>query len=68
MFSFLSQQTDRLLREVIEIAYHMNGAIQYDDLMWRAPVERQAMRDYIESMIEARNEATRRARGAQSMF
>ena len=44
-----------LLESVVQLAYYMNGSIQYDDLMWRTPLERQLMEKFVLERMESIN-------------
>lgn len=53
MFSYLEAAARELLTMNVQIAYFMRGSVQYEDLMWRTPVERQIMADFIKERLEA---------------
>jgi len=44
-----------LIKEIAEIAYYMNGGIQYEDLFYRTPGERQIMSDIIVDILKAKS-------------
>ena len=58
MFNTLRKSVEGLLDEIISIAYFMRGAIQYDDLWFRTPVERQKMSDFIEKRLELESKSS----------
>lgn len=42
-----------LIDETIDLVYFMRGSIQYDDMMFRTPGERDRIRKYIERRLDA---------------
>ena len=52
MFESFERSSRELVKSIVEIVYFMRGAIQYDDLMWRTPFEREIMADFIKSRFE----------------
>jgi len=52
MFGELRHSSKILLEECVSLAYFMRGGIQYDDLMWRTPVERQVIGKFIKERLE----------------
>lgn len=53
MFKELDDGIQGLIRNVIEIVYFMRGGIQYDDMMWRTPKEKQMFAEFIESRLNS---------------
>lgn len=53
MFSGLERDTNTLIQGVIELCYFMRGAISYEEMMMRTPGERQRIRDFLKSRLEA---------------
>ena len=55
MFGELQTATRSLIEECVSLAYFMRGGIQYEDLMFRTPVERQVMGKFIKERLEMEN-------------
>lgn len=53
MFRNLDQGIRNLIENVVQIVYFMRGSIQYDDIMFRTPFERQVMEEFIEKRLES---------------
>lgn len=58
MFQELHSASKSLLEECVSLAYFMRGGIQYEDLMWRSPVERQVMASFIEDRLKSESKKT----------
>jgi len=41
-----------LVKSVVQLVYFMRGSIQYDDMMFRTPGEREVMEEFIEERFE----------------
>jgi hypothetical protein len=52
MFVILQRSSRELINQVVELVYFMRGGVQYDDMMYRTPGERQIMTKFLEKMIE----------------
>lgn len=52
MFNSLTKGSEALIRSVIELVYFMRGAMQYDDMMWRTPFERDLISRFLEERLE----------------
>ena len=52
MFDILNKSARILIRSVVELVYYMRGSIQYDDMMWRTPFEREVMAEFIKDRLE----------------
>lgn len=52
MFSSLKAASQSIIDSIIEIAYYMRGAIQYEDLMWRTPGERDRFVKFITKRLK----------------
>lgn len=52
MFKSLEREVRSLTLRVIELVYFMRGSIQYDDMMWRTPFERDLIAEFIEGRME----------------
>lgn len=53
MFRDLDQSVRNLIEGVVQIVYFMRGSVQYDDIMFRTPFERQVMEEFISKRLEA---------------
>lgn len=53
MFSQLNAAAKSIIKNVVEIVYYMRGSVQYDDIMWRTPVEKQIMEEFIRERLES---------------
>lgn len=53
MFRNLDRSIRNLLEGVVRVVYFMRGSVQYDDIMFRTPFERQIMEEFIEKRLEA---------------
>ncbi len=58
MFKELNSATKSLIEECISLAYWMRGGIQYDDLLWRTPVERQVMSNFLSERLKSESKKT----------
>lgn len=58
MFVILQRSSRELINQVIELVYFMRGGVQYDDMMYRTPGERQIMAKFLEKMIEKESKAS----------
>ena len=47
MFRTMDTSAKNLISNVIQLVYYMNGSIQYDDMMWRTPLERSLMEEFV---------------------
>lgn len=52
MFNRMRTEVRSLLKEVISLVYFMRGAIQYDDMIMRSPVERELIGEFINDRFE----------------
>lgn len=52
MFNQLNREVRELIEHVVELVYFMRGSIQYEDMMWRTPAEREVIEEFVEKMIE----------------
>jgi len=52
MFNMLKGSSAKLIENVIELVYFMRGSIQYDDMMYRTPGERDLISDFIERRLK----------------
>ena len=57
MFSRLQAESKQIIRGVVELVYFMRGAIQYHDMMLMTYVEREIVKDFIESRLEAQKKS-----------
>lgn len=57
MFTSLKQSTERIIENIIEIAYYMRGSIQYDSLMWKTPGERELMIKFISKRLQEQSKS-----------
>ena len=55
MFSKLRSEVKGIIRSVVEMVYFMRGSIQYDDMMFRTPGERDVIQEFIESRLDVEN-------------
>ena len=53
MFNRLRGEVRTTIMNVIQLVYFMRGAIQYDDMLQRTPVERQMFEEFIEARLES---------------
>lgn len=53
MFKSLNQSVRDLIESVVQVIYFMRGSIQYDDMMWRTPLERQIFAEFVEKRLES---------------
>jgi len=52
MFTTMTNSSRALIKSVIELVYFMRGSIQYDDMMWRTPFERDMFAEFIRGRLE----------------
>ena len=52
MFDMLNRSARTLIKSVIELVYFMRGSIQYDDMMWRTPLERELIAEFLKDRFE----------------
>lgn len=62
MFRMLDSSVKDLLKSVIQLVYLMKGSIQYDDMMWRSPLERSMMEDFLVERAERMDREMKAAR------
>jgi len=60
MFNEMDRSVKNLLKSVIQLVYFMNGSIQYDDMMWRTPFERDLMEEFVIEHLNAKAKALKR--------
>ena len=48
----MKKGSEALIRSVIELVYFMRGSVQYDDMMWRTPFERDMFAEFIKDRME----------------
>jgi len=53
LFKGLEGEVNGLLREVVELAYFMRGAITYDQMLERSFIERHAISEFLATRLEA---------------
>jgi hypothetical protein len=47
MFKAMDKSVKNTISNVIQLVYFMKGSVQYDDMMWRTPLERSLMEDFL---------------------
>ena len=52
MFNQLTNTVQHLLQTAFEIAYFSRGCIQYEDVLWRTPIEKDIMLEFIKKRLE----------------
>ena len=52
MFNQMRMDVRGLLKEIISLVYYMRGSIQYEDMIMRAPVERELIGEFINDRFE----------------
>jgi hypothetical protein len=52
MFGSLSRDVQLIVDEVVELCYFMRGAINYEEMMYRSPGERQRISSFIEKRLD----------------
>lgn len=52
MFVRMDLETKGLIDKIIGLTYFMRGAIQYEDMMWRTPFERDRIEEFIKKRLE----------------
>jgi hypothetical protein len=52
MFKTLQLTSKSIISEVIELVYFMRGSIQYDDMMFRTPGERDMIGEFVSSRLK----------------
>ncbi len=45
-------EAGNLVKQVVSIVYFMRGSIQYDDMMFRTPAERDVFEEFIKERME----------------
>jgi len=59
MFNAMDSAAKTLIKNVIQLVYFMKGSIQYDDMMWRSPLERSLMEEFVMEIINAQTKKGR---------
>jgi len=57
MFELLNMSSNALIREVIELVYFMRGSIQYEDMMYRTPGERDLISKFIAERLKSQEKS-----------
>jgi len=57
MFNRMRAEVRTTIMNVIQLVYFMRGAIQYDDMLQRTPVERQMFEEFIEARLESQKDS-----------
>ncbi len=52
MFKTLNGSVKEIIKSVVQLVYFMRGSIQYDDMMWRTPLERDLISEFIKDRLE----------------
>lgn len=52
MFKRMDLSAKDLIESIVQLAFYMNGGIQYDELMWRTPLERDIMENFLLKRME----------------
>jgi hypothetical protein len=52
MFDDLNVSVKGILQDMTSIAFYMRGGIQYDDLWFRTPIEKEVIREFIEKHLK----------------
>lgn len=58
MFEELKTSVRHILHDIVSMTYYMRGGIQYDDLMFRTPIEKEIIRDFIEQHLKEESKHT----------
>ncbi len=61
MFKTLDTDAKNILESIIQLTYFMNGSIQYEDMMYRTPLERSLMEDFLLKKMERENREIKKA-------
>lgn len=53
MFARMESDRKKLIKSVVQLAYFMRGAIQYDKMMGMTYIERELISEFIEDRLES---------------
>jgi len=59
MFKRLEREAETIIKSVVQLVYYMKGSIQYDDMMFRTPGERDIINDFLTKIAEAEAKAVK---------
>jgi hypothetical protein len=61
MFKELDMGAKSLLESIIALVYYMKGSVQYEDMMYRTPLERSLMEEFLVKKMERENKEVKKA-------